>query len=82
MQITMSVVLSEGESPGFTAEEAAAKTLEALGGDPESDHCSCSLMQTAHGEAGSQPVVAATGEPPPEPVVHPIDAGDGVAPVA
>jgi hypothetical protein len=55
MQITVGVTLNEGESLSVSAEEAAKKTLKALGGDPKSDHCSISVTQQAFAQAGTAP---------------------------
>jgi hypothetical protein len=55
MQITVGVVLNEGESLSVSAEEAAKKTLKALGGNPKSDSCSVSVTQSAFAQTGAIP---------------------------
>jgi hypothetical protein len=48
MQIVLNVMLAEGDDVPTSAEDAAMKVLDALGGDPAKDHCtvSVSMMPT------------------------------------
>lgn len=57
MQVYVQVTLAKGDKP-VDADQAAAKVLAALDGDPESDSCSVTVMLPATtGAAGQGGVV-------------------------
>jgi hypothetical protein len=56
MVITCTVSMAPEDSFAFTPDEAAAKIMQALAGDPAKDHCQVSLsMAPQMGRAGTQP---------------------------
>ena len=59
MQISVSVILGEGEKFNQAPEKVAETILATVGGDPKKDLCSVYVQQ--------QPVTVMVGTPPPPP---------------
>lgn len=52
MDIQVTVVLDDGDSFAYTADQAAAQVIAALGGNPTNDHAIVTIRQDSQGEAG------------------------------
>lgn len=64
MQISVAINLGDGETLGYTPEEAAQVIIDALDGvDPTGDHCSVVITSSQTGSVG----YVAPPPPPPQP---------------
>lgn len=65
MNINISIQLAEGDTLGKSSDEVANDVLSAVGGNPEKDFCTVSIMQPMDmGTAGTQAI------PPPPPALE------------
>lgn len=63
MQVTVTIVLAEGDSLAKSASDTAADMLVALGGDPSQDGCTVSISHVAFAFSGT--ALGAASELPP-----------------
>jgi hypothetical protein len=59
VNIQVTVTLGDGDSFAYTAEQAAAQVIAALGGNPTKDHAIVTIRQDSQGESGT--AVASAG---------------------
>ena len=56
MHITTRIELGDGDNLAYTPDAAAAQVIAALGGNPQNDYCTVSVLSTGDpGSAGTMP---------------------------